>query len=253
MSPLRARKGIGGKWFRINFTLRSVSDWLRDFMPDGHVDPGRRPWSSITIGRRGLSYNTKRRTGRVDLPGPFSYETPRLGEVARSARIMDELEGQPIRWGVGAVRDEQHCGHWYDHSDWPCCRCGYNGPDETACPGEPRDGRPPVTSWTDSDGRRWEQTQRPDGGTSTRYLPDPVSADLAEQQECPRCGAEPGSPCRTHGTGRPTNPHMPRVELARLERAYPHPDRQFSCEHGVPADTRCELCDTIPPWGTPPH
>jgi hypothetical protein len=32
------------------------------------------------------------------------------------------------------MNDGQHCRHWYD-DDGPCCRCGYNGAEETACPG----------------------------------------------------------------------------------------------------------------------
>jgi hypothetical protein len=178
VSPLRARKSVGGKWFRVNFTLRSVVDFLRDWLPDGHVQPGRRPWSSITIGPRGWSYNTKRRTGRVDLPGPFSYETPRIG---------DDVE-----------------------------------------------------RWTDDRGLRFERVVNATGGTTTSYLPDPVSDDDAEQQSCPRCHAEPTAPCRTRGTGRPTKPHMPRVELARFARAYPDPAAE---PHG----------GEIPPWGTPPR
>jgi hypothetical protein len=231
VSPIRARKSIGGKWFRVNFTLRSVVDFLRDWLPDGHVQPGRRPWSSITIGSRSFSYNTKRRTGRVDLPGPFSYETPRIDGWG------DRLA---TREHPGAVSDGQHCRHWYDNPETPCCRCGYNGPDETTCAGEPRNGRPPVERWTDDRGRRWERTANGAGGTTTSYLPDPVSDDEAEQQACPRCHAEPDAPCRTRGTGRPTKPHLPRVELARLARAYPEP----AAEQGG---------GEIPPWGTPPR
>jgi hypothetical protein len=221
MSPLRARKALRlGPWLRVNFTLRSVSDWLRDWLPDGHVDPGRRPWSSITLGPRGLSYNTKRRRARVDLPGPFSYETP-----------LWEMPG-PFTYG------------------------------------EPRDGRPPV--WTDGSGNRFEQTTNATGGTTTRYLPDPVTEEEALRETCPRCGAEPDFPCHTARGRVAGQPHMLREELARARRRYPEtPDRQFSCEHGTPADTRCELCDVpgphehdascpdfcpdIPPWGTPPR
>lgn len=193
MSPLRARKSVGGKWFRVNFTLRSVVDFLRDWLPDGHVQPGRRPWSSITIGPRSFSYNTKRRTGRVDLPGPFSYETPRLSPRELEARDGWLLPGdERPRW-----RDDRGHGEWT------------HGPNGT-------------------------------GGTTTRYLPDPVSDDEAEQQPCPRCHAEPAAPCRTRGTGRPTKPHMPRVELARFARAYPDPAAEQSG-------------GGIPPWGTPPR
>jgi hypothetical protein len=78
MSALRARKAVPlGKLVRVNFTLKSVTEFLRDFLPDGHVEPGRRPWSSISLGPRGFTWNSRRRTARIDLPGPFSYETPK--------------------------------------------------------------------------------------------------------------------------------------------------------------------------------
>jgi hypothetical protein len=193
VSPLRGRKALNlGPWFRVNFTLRSVADWLRDWFPDGHVDPGRRPWSSLSIGPRGASYNTRRRTARIDLPGPLSYETPPL----------DRGPGGEIPPGRPA-------------------------PQWTATP----------VRWTDGNGRAWEQTERPDGGTTTRYLPDPVTDDEAEAQPCPRCSAEPDHPCRTRGTGRPTEPHMPRIELARLARTDPPPATPDG---------------EVPPWGTPP-
>lgn len=225
MSPFRGRKALNlGKLVRVNFTLRSVADFLRDWSDDGHLTPGRRPWSSISLGPRGFAWNSRRRTARIDLPGPLSYETPKLDRVALADRDL--------------YADGQHCRHWYDDPARPCCRCGYNGPDETACDGEPRLGRPPVPErWRDDRGHgTWESGPNVTGGTTTRYLPDPVTDDEAEAEECPRCGAEPGRPCRTATTGRPTEPHMPRVELARLARAYPEPP----AADGDP-----------PPWGTP--
>lgn len=56
---------------------------------------------------------------------------------------VSELVVQIERERAAAVR---HCPHWYVNWDTPCCRCGYNGADETACPGEPHDGRPPVAA-----------------------------------------------------------------------------------------------------------
>jgi hypothetical protein len=208
VSPFRGRKALNlGPWIRVNFTLRSVADWLRDWFPDGHVDPGRRPWSSLSIGPRGASYNTRRRTARIDLPGPFSYETPPL----------DRDDGDP---------------------DDGCRLCGgLPGDRSSHWPGCSRAPSPPPVRWTDEGGRAWEQTERPDGGTTTRYLPDPVTDDEAEAQPCPRCRAEPDHPCRTRGTGRPTEPHMPRIELARLARTTPPPATPDG---------------EVPPWGTPP-
>lgn len=56
--PIRFRKTIRlGPLLRLNL---SRSGWS---------------WS---IGPRGASFNTRRRRARVDLPGPFSYESPTL-------------------------------------------------------------------------------------------------------------------------------------------------------------------------------
>lgn len=199
MSPIRARKAISiGPWLRVNITARSIIDFLRDALPDGHTDPGRRPWSSLTIGPRGLSYNTRRRTGRVDLPGPFSYETPKLRP--------DPDDGCHLCGGLPEDRSRH----------WPGCR---------------RDRRPPVR-WTDQDGRRWEQTERPDGGTATRHLPHADLQDAALQQPCDldTCLARPGHWCRTRSGRRAAELHVGRYELARVHL------------HHAP----------IPPWGTPP-
>jgi hypothetical protein len=119
MSPIRARKALRlGPWLRVNFTLRSVVDFLRDVLPDGHIDEGARPWSSVSVGPRGASYNTRRRTARVDLPGPFSYETGPFGtrhridpdrEIERPELVVGErLDGLDLgapRWSGTWDRD----------------------------------------------------------------------------------------------------------------------------------------------------
>lgn len=112
MSPIRARKAIPlGKFIRVNITARSIARALRG---QGA------PWSSISIGPRGFTWNSRRRTARVNLPGPFSYETPRLDR---------QLEDDDA---AGYVTDDEA-------ELQPCDLC-------SAQPGEPchtlRDGRP---------------------------------------------------------------------------------------------------------------
>jgi predicted RNA-binding Zn-ribbon protein involved in translation (DUF1610 family) len=130
VSPLRGRKALLlGKLVRVNFTLRSVAEFLRDWLPDGHVDPGRRPWSSISIGPRGFTWNSRRRTARIDLPGPLSYETGPFG----TRHAVDPAAPAPqFRW-VAPDRfaaDHPTASHLPDPVTdeealaEPCPRCG---------------------------------------------------------------------------------------------------------------------------------
>jgi hypothetical protein len=159
---LRARKTARvGRFLRVHFTLRSVLAFLRDVAADGHID-GTRPWSSLSIGPRGLAWNSRTRRVRADLPGPFYAES------------------DPLAW----TRDD-------GDPDDGCRYCGgLPGDRSRHFPGCSRDYRPPT----------------------------PVTDEEAEAQDCPRCQAEAGYPCRTSTTGDPTEPHAARKARALAAR-----------------------------------
>lgn len=119
MSPLRSRKVVNvGPWLRANVTHRSLLTWLRDVLDgDGRITT--RPWTSLSLGPRGLSFNTRRRTGRVDLPGPFSYETDPVEFGDRVDRLRARMDQDPAftPHPLPYVSDE-------DAEQETCTRCG---------------------------------------------------------------------------------------------------------------------------------
>jgi hypothetical protein len=137
---LRARKTARvGRFLRVHFTLRSVLTFLRDVTSDGHID-GTRPWSSLSIGPRGLAWNSRARRVRADLPGPFYAEsdpfwttTPeQFAERVDRTRVRIDEAVRDGRWPPTPVTDEEA-----EAQDCPRCGAEPDGPCRTSTTGDP--------------------------------------------------------------------------------------------------------------------